>query len=84
MIAFVIILLTTALGMAGQPLWVALVGGLLLATTAVVERRALQVPEGSTRQLELLTLSASGSLVIALTVSTGAFAIGRALAVLLS
>lgn len=84
MIPFAIILLTTALGMAGQPFWMAAVSGLLLATIAVAERRALHVPEGSTRQLEFLTLSASASLVIAQTVSVGAFAVGRALAALLS
>jgi hypothetical protein len=76
---FALILFTTALGMAGQPFWMACACGVLLATIAVFERGALELPSGSSRHLQFLTLSTTGSLAIAQAVSIGAFVAGRAL-----
>lgn len=81
---FALLLFTTALGMAGQPLWMACVCGLLVATIAVFERKALLLPNGSTRQLEFLTMSITSSLAIAQAVSIVAFITGRALSVLIA
>lgn len=79
-----IIFLTILLGMAGQPFWVACASGMLLATIAIHNRRSFAVPTGSTRQLEFMALSVTGSVLIGQSVSIGTFAAGRALAALIS
>jgi hypothetical protein len=81
--AFILLLASTACGLAQMPLWSAVVCGLLLATIGIAERQSLAERAIKLERADVLSLAAGASLLIAQAASIGTFAVGRLLAGLL-
>ena len=82
MLAITVIALSTAIGMAGGPIWAAMTCGLGLAIVALTER-APSLRRASTISRVAVAGSVSASIALAQMASVGTFAVGRLLGELL-